>query len=242
MRTMQRMAVVLMLAVVAGASAGDISNKSFTSASPRGDGTWAPADWSVALTPEDDISLARQDVLTSYAGSLNVLACRASNTYAWDDEEGYWMLDQDDYSTVNVYQMLIDVPAGAKELQFNAAAYYEGAEFAGQWPGGQPTAVVTLVYGRTTFGFGVLPLVIADSDFSVVRTIPLPEDFDPGQTVQVKVMVTSEIDGYEDNKARDAARTITATGYFDNFAFAVPEPVTLATLLVGGLALLRRRR
>ena len=236
MRVALPAAIVLVILVACAPGLAGVINGTFTSDSLRADGTRLPDGWMATLTPEDDLALGIQDIVTTHATSTAVLKCGAANTYSWIDEA--WEVDQDDYSSVEVMQINIIASAGDSELSFKGAAFYEGADIYAGDGRFQPAVVVSAVYARNDMSLGSPLLVIGDSDW-VERTIPLP-DLNAAFPVQIKVFLTSELDSEETHVAGVDAKSVIVTGYFDDFAL-VPEPATLCLLAMGALVFRRKR-
>ena len=218
-RTVRLLAVAGVVCwLAAGAARGDIANGDFSSGLD---------DWSAFAYPPGHA------VAEPVASQLHV---RTENTWVWNDVLEEWEIEKDDLSFAYVQQLVpsdgggLYAPAGTTGLEF---AYYE--------------ASLADAPGNTAAGVTVSVTYNGDANYEEVKLtngsgtglIDLP-GLVTDEYIYIEIRVSSDLSPFPDETVPDRYE-IVAEASLDDITF-IPEPGTLAALLVGGLAGLTRRK
>ena len=217
--TMWLLAVGAVVCCLAGGIArGDIANGDFSSGL---DG------WTVFAYPPSAA------VAEPVAGELHVWT---ENTWVWNETAEEWEVEDDDLGFARAQQLVpsdgggLYAPAGTTALEFT---YHD--------------ALLQDAPGNTAAGVTISVTYNGDANYEQIilgngsgtGRIDLP-GLEPDEFIFLEIMVTSDLDPFPDESLGDFYE-IVAEAYLDDVTF-VPEPATLAILLVGGLVGLARRK
>ena len=183
-----------------------------------------------------DVSLVVDESYPGY-GIAEVTAeqlhLKAVNNYLWDEPSADWLMQESDLTWMTVSQ-LGTVPAGASGFYFDGLATITGGP-ASEELTAEAYVQVTLFYNDFAASRS-WKLYASQPWTSFGEALP---DLAPGSMFDVIISAQSGLDYDYAEAGHDYHISVEST--LDNVSF-VPEPASMALALLGGLAVLRRRR